>query len=140
MNIHLNNLTAKKEIEKGGESLKLFFDEIAHLIIRFGARVLSGDFNMAMWQVAGELLARGIQVNLAAWFPWQAEQEDAPRIDSEAIWIIGPCSGARLIFDSSILGVTPPHEDGEVEQRGEHHAGPNGEGGRARAIQTRNFQ
>ena len=108
MNIHLNNLTAKKEIEKGGESLKLFFDEIAHLIIRFGARVLSGDFNMAMWQVAGELLARGIQVNLAAWFPWQAEQEDAPRIDSEAIWIIGPCSGARLIFDSSILGVTPP--------------------------------
>ena len=122
------------------ESLQCFFFELAELVLTRGGRILSGAINMAMCKVVGELLGRGIQVNLAAWYPWMMAMETEPRIDSEAIFIIGPCSGARLIFDSSILGVTPPHEDGEVEQRGEHHAGPNGEGGRARAIQTRNFQ
>ena len=67
---------------------------------------------MAMWKVAGELLARGIQVNLAAWYPWQMQFESVPRIDSEAIFIIGPCNGTRMIFDGSILGLDSPARAG----------------------------
>ena len=108
MSVHLNNMTAKKAIQKGGESLKLFFDELAYLIMAKRVRILGGDWNMAMWKVVGELLARGIQVNLVAWYPWQMQLEDKPRIDSEAILIIGPCSGVRMIYDCSIFGLRPP--------------------------------
>jgi hypothetical protein len=107
MTVHLHNTTAKKEIAKGGWSLKCFFDELAQDIVTYGVRILSGDWHMARWKVAGELLARGIQVNLAAWYPWQMAMESLPRIDSEAIFIIGPFSGARMIFDCSIFGDWP---------------------------------
>ena len=39
--------------------------------------------------------------------------ESEPRIDSEAIFIIGPFVGARMIFDCSIFGVEPPRRDGK---------------------------
>ena len=108
MTVHMNNNIAKKAIQEGGTSFKLFLDEIAVLIVKHGVRTLSGDWNMAMWKVAGELLARGIHANLAAWFPFQMALESVPRIDGEAIFIIGPSSGVRMIFDSSILVRGPP--------------------------------
>ena len=105
-------MTAEQDIEKGSQSLKEFFDELAALIVEHGVRILSGDFNMALWKVPGELLARGIQVHLAAWYPWKMGLENQPRIDSEAIFIIGPCGGARVIHDCSILGLGPPTRQG----------------------------
>ena len=70
MTVHLHNVTAKKDVQQGGKALKKFWDELAQLIVTHGVRILSGDWNMAMWKVAGQLLARGLQVNLAAWYPW----------------------------------------------------------------------
>ncbi len=97
----------------------MFFYEIVQLVVAHGVRILSGDWNMAMWKVAGELLARGLQVNLAAWYPWQMVSESEPRADSEAIFIIGPFSGARMIFDCSIWGASHPHEATRLEEHRE---------------------
>ena len=38
--------------------------------------------------------------------------ENQPRIDSEAIFIIGPFCGARMIFDCSSLGLPAPTRPG----------------------------
>ena len=108
INIHLHNMTAKKEIRDGSRSLKAFFDEVATYIIQFRARLLGGDFNMALWMVVPELRARGIQVNLAAWYPWQHATEVDVRSDSCGLFIIGPTVGIRKIYDCSLFKIEPP--------------------------------
>ena len=102
VNVHLNNETAKTYIERG---LKKFWDELVAYIIQFGARVLAGDFNMALWEVIPELRARGVHVHLAAWYPWQGPHEQHIRIDSLAIFIIGPVAGIHKMFDASVLEI-----------------------------------
>ena len=105
MTVHLNSVTAKKEVSDGGRSLKRFWDEVSEHIVKFRVRVLTGDFNMALWQVVPELRARGLQANLAAWYPWQNDLESHVRLDSCAIIIIGPCAGMRRLYDPCVLGV-----------------------------------
>ena len=103
MTVHLNSLTAKREVSDGGRTLKKFWDEVPQHIMKFRVRVLTGDFNMALWQVVPELRARGLQANLAAWYPWKHELEDHVRLDSCAIIMLGPCAGMRRLFDPRLL-------------------------------------
>ena len=108
VNVHLHHETAKKGVEEGSHSLKLFFDELAEHITKYCARFLAGDFNMALFQVVPELRARGIQINLAAWFPWKKEATQEVVIDSCAIFVIGGVDGARKVFDASCLALPVP--------------------------------
>ena len=108
MNAHLNHMTAKKEVSEGSHSLKLLWDEIVGDIIKFGVRILTGDWNMQLFSVVTELRARGLQANLAAWYPWKNELESGPRIDSCAVIMIGPCEGIRMNYDCSVLGIEAP--------------------------------
>ena len=107
VSVHLHYQTAKKEVSNGAVSLAKFWDELAAYIVEFRGRILAGDFNMALWQVIPELRMRGLQVNLAAWYPFHAPFETATRIDSTAIFIVGPVDGIRKIFDASALGISP---------------------------------
>ena len=80
--VHLHCMTAKKEVGDGFRALKIFWHKLAAFIIELRVRIVAGDFNMALWQVVPELRARGVLVNLAAWYPWQAPHEQTVRIDS----------------------------------------------------------
>ena len=93
MNIHLHYMTAKKGVQDGARALKLFFDEVVEYIIEFRVRIVSGDFNMAMWMVVPEFRARGLQADVAAWYPWRLCKEEDVHIDSCMIITIGGCAG-----------------------------------------------
>ena len=108
MCVHLNHMTAKKDISEGSQSLKRFWDEIVGVIIKHGVRIVSGDMNMQLFSAVAELRARGLQANLAAWYPWRKHLETFPRVDSCAIIVIGPCEGIRMIYDCSVLGIHAP--------------------------------
>jgi hypothetical protein len=107
-NCHLHHLTAKKDVSNGSAALAGFFNELVEYIIKFRARVVAGDFNMALWTVVPELQARGLQANLASWFPWKTGHENVARIDSCCVIIIGPTQGIRKVYDASVLGIEAP--------------------------------
>jgi len=108
MCVHLNHMTAKKEINNGSQSLKRCWDEIVEDITKHGVRIFTGDLNMQLFSAVAELRARGLQANLAAWYPWRNEHESVPRIDSCAVIVIGPCEGIRMTYDCSVLGINAP--------------------------------
>ena len=58
---------------------------------------------MALFCVIPEMRARGILVNIAAWFPWKSMPVGSTKIDSMGIFIVGPCEGCRKIFDASTI-------------------------------------
>ena len=103
MSVHLHHMTAKKAVENPAAALKGFWDELVEAIVEFRVRIMAGDFNMALWQVVPELRARGVQANLAAWYPWKYDQDSSIRIDSTAIFVIGPCAGLRKVFGSDAI-------------------------------------
>ena len=106
VNVHLNCNTAKQAItHKPAVALKKFWDELVEYIVEFRARMLVGDFNMALWLVIPELRARGLQVNLATWYPFRQDLEPYARIDSNAMFIIGPVVGIRKVHDVAALGL-----------------------------------
>ena len=81
-------MSAKEEVSDGANSLNQFWDDLVAYIIAHRGRLLVGDVSMALWQVIPELRARGLQVNLAAWYHWEAPYAQKTRIDSTAIFII----------------------------------------------------
>ena len=93
MTIHLHHATAKKDVSDGSRSFREFWDLVARYIMEFAVRLLTGDFNMALWFAVVELRARGFQANLAAWYPWKKSDEAEIRMDSCAIIVIGPAVG-----------------------------------------------
>ena len=101
-------MTAKKEVNAGSTSLKRFFDELVTYIIEFRVRVVAGDFNMALWTVVPELRARGLQANLAAWFPWKMSYASQARMDSCCVILIGGTQGIRKVYDPSVLEMDVP--------------------------------
>ena len=104
MNCHLHHNTAKKDlVGTGSKAYNSFWDEVADAINEFEVRVLSGDFNMALWKVVVELRARGVAAHIAAWFAHTQPTETVPRIDSTAIFLIGRCAGIRKAFDVSLI-------------------------------------
>lgn len=108
MSCHLHYMTAKKDVADGAKSLHGFWDEMAQAIVDYRVRVVGGDFNMAFWQVVPELRARGIQANLAAWYPFRVNFASKPNIDSMGIFLIGPCEGIRKMFGVDVLGENVP--------------------------------
>ena len=103
MTIHLHHATAKKDVENPSKSIKVFWDLVAGYIIEFAVRLMTGDFNMALWLAVVELRARGFQANLAAWYPWKKSGEAKIRMDSCAIIVIGPVAGGKRLYDPSVL-------------------------------------
>ena len=63
---------------------------------------------MQLFSAVAELRARGLQANLAAWYPWIKHLETVPRVDSCAIILIGPCEGIRMTYDCSVWGIEAP--------------------------------
>ena len=78
MCVQLNHMTAKKEVSDGAQSLKRFWDEIVGDITKHGVRIFTGDFSMQLFSAVAELRARGLQANLAAWYPWINHLEMSP--------------------------------------------------------------
>ena len=103
MTCHMHNETAKKGINEPAKKFKEFWDDLARYIMEFGVRLLTGDFNMALWCAIVELRARGFQANVAAWYPWKNHLEETVRMDSCAIFVIGPVMGVRKMFDPSVM-------------------------------------
>ena len=69
-NVHMHSRTAKKETKNAKEVTKGFWDLLASYLLKYGVRLLAGDFNMSFLSVIAELRARGFQINLAAWYPF----------------------------------------------------------------------
>ena len=118
-NVHLHPLTAKKETGFA-TAHAYFWRYLAENIIRYGIRVLAGDFNMALWCVVPELRRRGIRVDIAAWFPWRCTSEgvfeDVTKCDSEGIFVIGGARSIKLRSSASALGLeSAPFEVEEEE-------------------------
>ena len=111
MNVHMNNMTAKKAIKKAALRVRDLWDVIAAAILRHKVRFLVGDFNMALWTVVPELRARGFQANLIAWYPWKVDGSEMVHMDSCAIIAIGPLMGAHRLWDPTLLGVKCDHDN-----------------------------
>ena len=82
--VHLHNTTAKK-----GQGAEVYADnwaEIASVIKDEKIQILAGDFNMSLFVVRPELAKHGVQVQLAAWYPWKVEGTGEPRADSVGIF------------------------------------------------------
>ena len=103
MNVHMNYMTANMKIKRADEAIKQFWDEIAGHIVEFRVRILAGDWNMQFFCVIPELRARGIHINLAAWYPFAPHIGQEPLIDSMGLFIIGPVDGIKKVFDYSVL-------------------------------------
>lgn len=95
-NVHLHHLTAKAS-QGFKTALNSFFDNLAEIILKYGVRVLTGDFNMSMYQVVPMLRDRKVAIHLAAWFPWMKGGE--LQVDSCGIFLCGPCSRIQRVID-----------------------------------------
>ena len=94
-NAHMNFRTSTREL--GAASYKRFGDLLAQHMAEFRPSFLCGDFNMALFCVIPELRARGFQINLAARYCWQKEEETLERAGGScAIFRIGLCQGIRM--------------------------------------------
>ena len=114
--VHLNNQLANNQtgqIRKDDE-LKKFYNSLASAILKYTVRVVNGDFNMDTSRAMSELRARGLCVNVSAWFPWfksggefhyQNSLLGSPQVqlDSVVIMVVGPNSGCRLPFETSVF-------------------------------------
>jgi hypothetical protein len=107
-NVHLNCMTAKRELQAGGQPYKDFWDGLAAYMVKYRPTYLCGDFSMAFFSVVPELRMHGFQVNLAAWYCWKASYELTVRSDSCGIFRIEPCTGIRLCYDATVFGLPSP--------------------------------
>ena len=108
-NVHLSSKTAKKDSGLRGQAvaLKAFYDRLATYVMRFGARLMVGDWNMQLFSVIPEMRARGFEISLAAWFPFHFGKEAENRSDSCGIFTIGPWPRVRIAFDQAVFGMVP---------------------------------
>ena len=107
-NAHMHYQIAKRGVNKGASAYCSFWDDLAKYLVCHRCRYLCGDFNMALFSVVPEMRARGFQINMAAWYCWQHEEDVRPKVDSCGIFRIGPCQGIRMCFDASVFGFINP--------------------------------
>ena len=103
--VHMRRMTGNSAVQRPATELQELRGDIAKMIMFFDVRVLCGDWNMSLLLLIPHLPARGIPVNIAAWYPWMSRDETLPRIDSTAIFIIGPLDGCRKRFDASVFKI-----------------------------------
>ena len=113
MTVHMHFSFAKKDFSGNGDGAGTdwankwvkWWDELAEYIVKFKVRILTGDFNMALFRVKPELLARSIPANMVASYMFR-DTLGKFKIDSTAIFIIGPLAGATILFDDNwVLGI-----------------------------------
>ena len=107
-NVHMHSRTAKKETKAPKETTKRFWDLLAQYVLRYGVRIMAGDFNMSLFCVVAEMRARGFQINLAAWYPFYMTYQEQMFVDACGVFFIGPWQGVRLIYDCSLFDIDPP--------------------------------
>ena len=83
--MHLNNHFANEHL--GKQKLARYWDWLAETIKDFSVKVIMGDFNMSFFRVVPELRSRGVQVDLAAWYPWKTDDGE-PMADSCGIFFV----------------------------------------------------
>ena len=82
-----------------------FWPWLAYKLKQHNIQVLMGDFNLSLFKVVPELHGtsayigggcrqRGVQVQLAKWYPWRVEGSDEPMADSCGIFMCAPCAAA----------------------------------------------
>ena len=106
--VHMHSRTAKKDTNAKKEVYDGFWDLLAQYIVRFGVRLMGGDFYMSLFCVVPQLRARGFQINLAAFYPFWMEAQDEMYTDSCGVFLIGPWEGVRLCYDCSVFDLPPP--------------------------------
>ena len=67
--------------------------------------------NMSMWAVVPEMRARGFQICLAAWAPWNLGDDPDVYSDSWGIFIIGPFEGIRYAYGAEAFGLNEAYLD-----------------------------
>ena len=86
--VHMHSRTAKKDTNAKKEVYDGFWDLLAQYIVRFGVRLMGGDFYMSLFCVVPQLRARGFQINLAAFYPFWMEAQDEMYTDSCGVFLI----------------------------------------------------
>ena len=107
-NVHMHCRTAKKGTKDPQATTKRFWDLLASYLLRYGVRLMAGDFNMSFLCVVAEMRARGFQINLAAWYPFYMTHQKEMMVDSCGVFVIGPWKGVRLNYDCSLFNIVAP--------------------------------
>ena len=106
MVVHMHNTLAN-----GKWPLRLvsFWDWLQAKLQEFGVSVLMGDFNMSLFELVPQLRSRGVQVDVAGWYPWKTPA-GLPFADSCGVFFIGkpgkcdPFFGVDHLHDDDPMG------------------------------------
>jgi hypothetical protein len=93
---------------------------LACYLLKYGVRLMAGDFNMSFLCVIAEMRARGFQINLAAWYPFYMTVQEEMMVDSCGMFVIGPWQGVRLIYDCSLFEIVAPYRTNNNSMVMEH--------------------
>ena len=65
-NVHFHYMFANRSTKDGAHHFKGVFEILGETIMKYGVRLLAGDFNMALWMVIPTLRSMGVQANMVA--------------------------------------------------------------------------
>ena len=102
-NVHFHHKTAK-QFQGLAAAHGVFFRDLHRMLVEHEVRIMSGDFNMSVFQVVSILRRRGLIIDTAAIYPWRKENLDGEEScvsDSSAIFLIGGCQNIILKFNQS---------------------------------------
>ena len=94
MCVHVHNHLANNGFNRPGKLTK-YWEELSETIIKYDVRVLMGDFNMSLWQVVPQLRKRGLEIDMAGWYPWTTS-DGTIMTDSVGIFMINVPGKYRL--------------------------------------------
>ena len=97
MNVHMHKQTAS--LAQGEPTLRRNLNEMFKLITKLNVKVLMGDFNASLTSIVPMARHRGLDIDLAAWFPWKSV-DGAPMMDTTAIFFIN-LAGAHILDRSN---------------------------------------
>ena len=96
-NVHLHHMTAKKAAGLA-QAHTTFFQNLYQMLVESQVKIMSGDFNMSVFQVVSILRSMGLTIDLGAIYPWRKVDQPNERCDSCAIFLIGGCQKINLKF------------------------------------------
>ncbi len=119
MMVHLHHYLANLGLGSG--KLAMWWDSLAGLLRQYDVKVLMGDFNMAFFQVIPQLRSRGVEINLAAWYPWKSDIIGSPMADSGGIFMVNLpgdyrlATGLESLHDRDSTGILAKYATAEIE-------------------------